>query len=132
MGQVVACGGCSVPAREWSGVVVTTCLGGEDPSTHAMASCVLDMPTVELGNFGHGDDLDVEARGKPLQELGLAEAATAASRPREVMRQKQNSRAGRGGHRRNVNLSCCGTGAAHSPSPSGAATLTAPVREGGW
>jgi hypothetical protein len=30
---------------------------------------------------------------KALQELGLAEAAAAASRPWEVMRQKQNSQA---------------------------------------
>jgi hypothetical protein len=43
------------------------------------------MPTVELGNFGHGDDLDGEARGKPMQELGFAQAASAAGWPREMI-----------------------------------------------
>jgi hypothetical protein len=82
--------------REWSNVVITAGLGGEDQGTHTMASGVLNVSTVELGNLGHGDNLDIETRGESLQELGLAEAASAAGWPREVVSQVQDSWAGWG------------------------------------
>jgi hypothetical protein len=63
-------------------VVFVHGLGSEDSGTDPMTSCILDMATVEIGHLGHGHDLDIEARGKPLQELGLADATSAAGRPR--------------------------------------------------
>ncbi|MGH3512611.1 MAG: hypothetical protein ACRDRB_10055, partial [Pseudonocardiaceae bacterium] len=71
-----------VPLSEWASMILFHSLGSEDSGAQAMTSCVLDVATVELGHLGHGHDFDIEARGKPLQELGLPDATAAAGRPR--------------------------------------------------
>lgn len=82
VGQVIARGGRGVPSRQRSSLVITVGVGSEDPGAHVMASRFPGMPTVELGNLGYGDDFDIEARGKPLKELALAQASSATGWPR--------------------------------------------------